>query len=72
MIAVVVLAIIAFFFFVFAASAVKIVQPYQRGVKERLGKFRETLDPGLRVIVPFVDKIRIVDMREQVIDVPPQ
>jgi regulator of protease activity HflC (stomatin/prohibitin superfamily) len=69
---VIVLAIIAFFFFIFAASAVKIVQPYQRGVKERLGKFRETLDPGLRVIVPFIDKIRIVDMREQVIDVPPQ
>lgn len=66
------LAIIAFFFFVFAASAVKIVQPYQRGVKERLGKYRETLDPGLRVIVPFVDKIRMVDMREQVVDVPPQ
>ncbi len=69
---VVALAILAFFFFIFAASAVKIVQPYQRGVKERLGKYRETLDPGLRVIVPFIDKIRMVDMREQVVDVPPQ
>ena len=66
------LAIIAVFFFVIAASAVKIVQPYQRGVKERLGKFAETLDPGLRMIIPFVDKIRLVDMREQVVDVPPQ
>ena len=66
------LAIIAFFFLIFAASAVKIVQPYQRGVQERLGKFRQTLDPGLRIIVPFVDKIRVIDMREQVIDVPPQ
>lgn len=72
MVFVIVLAILAFFFLVFAASAVKIVSPYQRGVKERLGKFQETLDPGLRVIVPFIDKIRIVDMREQVIDVPPQ
>ena len=69
---VVALAIIAFFFLIFAASAVKIVQPYQRGVKERLGKYRETLDPGLRLIVPFVDKIRHIDMREQVVDVPPQ
>ncbi len=69
---VIVLAILALFFFIFAASAVKIVQPFQRGVKERLGKYRETLDPGLRVIVPFVDKIRLVDMREQVVDVPPQ
>ena len=69
---VIVLAIVALFFFIFAASAVKIVQPFQRGVKERLGKYSETLDPGLRVIVPFVDKIRLVDMREQVVDVPPQ
>ncbi len=69
---VIALAIIAFFFFIFAASAVKIVQPFQRGVKERLGKYQETMDPGLRVIVPFVDKIRLVDMREQVVDVPPQ
>ncbi len=69
---VVVLAILAIFFFIFAASAIRIVQPYQRGVKERLGKYAETLDPGLRVIVPFIDKIRMVDMREQVVDVPPQ
>ena len=69
---VIAIAIIVFFIFIFAASAVKIVQPFQRGVKERLGKYRETLDPGMRVIVPFVDKIRLIDMREQVVDVPPQ
>ena len=40
------LAIIALFLIIFAVSAVKVVQPYQRGVKERLGKYRETLDPG--------------------------
>jgi regulator of protease activity HflC (stomatin/prohibitin superfamily) len=65
-------AILAAFLLIIAVSSVKIVQPYQRGVKERLGKYRETLDPGLRLIVPFVDKIRLVDMREQVVDVPPQ
>ncbi len=70
--AVAALFILAFFFLIFVGSAVKIVRPYQRGVKERLGKYAETLEPGLRIIVPFVDKIRIVDMREQVIDVPPQ
>ncbi|CAN5854678.1 SPFH domain-containing protein [soil metagenome] len=69
---VVALAVIAFFFLIFAMSAVKIVQPYQRGVKERLGRYRETFDPGLRLIIPFVDKLRLVDMREQVADVPPQ
>ncbi|MCB0976010.1 MAG: SPFH/Band 7/PHB domain protein [Acidimicrobiales bacterium] len=69
---VVAIAILAFVLLAFAASAVKIVQPFQRGVKERLGKYRETLDPGMRVIIPFADRIRLVDMREQVVDVPPQ
>ncbi|NNE97241.1 MAG: SPFH/Band 7/PHB domain protein [Acidimicrobiales bacterium] len=57
---------------VVVASGVRIVQPYQKGVVERLGKYKETVDPGLRIIVPFVDRLRAVDMREQVIDVPPQ
>ena len=65
-------AILIVFLIILAVSSIKIVQPFQRGVKERLGKYRETLDPGLRTIVPFVDKIRLVDMREQVVDVPPQ
>ena len=50
----------------------KIVRPYQRGVMEHLGKYQETVDPGLRLIIPFVQSIRMVDMREQVVDVPPQ
>lgn len=57
---------------VIVASGVRIVQPYQKGVVERLGKYKETVDPGMRIIVPFVDRLRKVDMREQVIDVPPQ
>ncbi len=57
---------------VIVATGVRIVQPYQKGVVERLGKYKETVDPGLRIIVPFVDRLRAVDMREQVIDVPPQ
>ena len=39
---------------------------------ERLGRYRETLDPGLRWIIPFVERLIKVDMREQVVDVPPQ
>ncbi len=70
--AVIALAIIALFFLIFVASSVKIVRPFQRAVLERLGSYRATLEPGLRVIVPFIDKLRIVDMREQVLDVPPQ
>jgi regulator of protease activity HflC (stomatin/prohibitin superfamily) len=70
--AVVVLALIAVFIFIYAAAGVKIVRPYQRGIVERLGRYKETVDPGLRIILPIVDKLRRVDMREQVVDVPPQ
>jgi regulator of protease activity HflC (stomatin/prohibitin superfamily) len=69
---VIVLAVVAFVIFVVALKSVRIVRPYQRGVVERLGRFRLTVDPGLRIIVPFVDRIILVDMREQVTDVPPQ
>ncbi|GIU83870.1 MAG: paraslipin [Acidimicrobiales bacterium] len=66
------LLIIAVLVFIYVASAVRLVRPYQRGVLERLGKYHSTLDPGLRFVIPVVDKLRIVDMREQVVDVPPQ
>ena len=72
MVIVIVLAAVALVLLVIAIRSVRIVRPFQRGVVERLGRFRHTVDPGLRVIVPFVDRIILVDMREQVTDVPPQ
>ena len=54
------------------AAAVKIVRPFQRGLVERLGKYKATKDPGLQLILPFIDSMRLIDMREQVVDVPPQ
>ena len=70
--AVALLAIIVFGLFVVAATGLKIVRPYEKGLVERLGRYRETLDPGLRWIIPFVERLIKVDMREQVVDVPPQ
>lgn len=69
---VIVLAVVALLMFVIAAKSVRIVRPYQRGLVERLGKYKATVDPGLRIIIPFLDRILLVDMREQVVDVPPQ
>jgi len=66
------LAIIAIFVIVVAIASIRIVQPYQKGVIERLGRYQRTVQPGLTLIVPFVDAIQKVDMREQVVDVPPQ
>jgi len=69
---VVVLAAIAAVLFFYIAGGLKIIRPYQRGIIERFGKYKATLDPGLRLVIPGIDRMTKVDMREQVIDVPPQ
>lgn len=69
---VIVLAVIGVLLFAYVAAGVRIIRPYQRGIVEMLGKYQQTVDPGLRIIIPFVQTIRAVDMREQVVDVPPQ
>ena len=56
----------------FIIQGLKIVPPYQRGVIQRLGRYVRTADPGLNLLIPFMDSIIRVDMREQVVDVPPQ
>jgi regulator of protease activity HflC (stomatin/prohibitin superfamily) len=67
-----ILAILGLLLIVYVVSGVRIVRPYQRGVVENLGKYKGTVEQGLRVIVPFFQTIKLVDMREQVVDVPPQ
>ena len=57
---------------IYVALAIKIVQQYEQGLVERFGRYRKTLDPGFHMIVPFIEKVRKIDMREQVVDVPPQ
>ena len=43
------------------------------GVVERLGRYARTLDPGLTLIVPFIDRVKpLIDLREQVVTFPPQ
>jgi regulator of protease activity HflC (stomatin/prohibitin superfamily) len=72
MVVIIVAAAIALLLFITALMSFRIVRPYQRGVVERLGKYHSTSNPGLRIIVPFIDKLILVDMREQVVEVPPQ
>ncbi|HET9870177.1 MAG TPA: SPFH domain-containing protein [bacterium] len=57
---------------IYVARAVKIVRPFEKGLIERLGRFAKTAEPGLTVLFPPFENMRKVDMREQVIDVPPQ
>jgi regulator of protease activity HflC (stomatin/prohibitin superfamily) len=57
---------------IYVALAIKIVQQYEKGLIERFGRYRKTVEPGFHMIVPFIEKMQRVDMREQVVDVPPQ
>ena len=70
--AIIALLVIAFVVFVLAAAAIKIVRPYQQGIVEQLGKYKLTTGPGLKIIIPIIQSMTRVDMREQVVDVPPQ
>lgn len=50
------------------------IRPYQRGLHERFGKFKGTLGPGfyyIPIIIPYVDRVVLMDLRETYIDVPP-
>lgn len=57
---------------VIAFKGVKILRPFEKGVVERLGKYQRTVESGLVIIIPFIETIKKVDLREQVVDVPPQ
>jgi regulator of protease activity HflC (stomatin/prohibitin superfamily) len=55
------------------ARTVRIVPQAKAGIVERLGRYNRTLNPGMSVLVPFVDKLRpLIDLREQVVTFPPQ
>ncbi|HNV56074.1 MAG TPA: slipin family protein [Smithellaceae bacterium] len=56
----------------FLASAIKILNEYERAVLFRLGRLRDIKGPGLIVIIPGIDKIVRIDMRTITMDVPPQ
>jgi regulator of protease activity HflC (stomatin/prohibitin superfamily) len=69
----VILAVLALAALVTLAKTVRIVPQARAGVVERLGRYARTLDPGLAILVPFIDKLRpLIDLREQVVSFPPQ
>jgi regulator of protease activity HflC (stomatin/prohibitin superfamily) len=53
-------------------AALKVVTQYERGVILRLGRFIGIREPGLRVIIPFIDRMYKVDTRIMTMDVPAQ
>ena len=50
----------------------RIVNQYEKGIVMRMGKYHNLVSSGLTIIMPLTDSVIRVDMREQVISVPPQ
>jgi regulator of protease activity HflC (stomatin/prohibitin superfamily) len=65
--------IIALIVVVILFRTVRIIPQARAGLIERLGRYHKTLDAGLALVIPFVDRLRpLVDLREQVVSFPPQ
>jgi regulator of protease activity HflC (stomatin/prohibitin superfamily) len=60
-------------FVVVLARAIRIIPQASAGIVERLGRYHRTLDAGLALILPFIDRLRpLIDLRERVVSFPPQ
>ena len=69
----VVLGLLVLFVVIALVRSVRIVPQAVAIIVERLGRYSRTLDAGLHLLIPFVDRVRAgVDLREQVVSFPPQ
>src|SRR4051812_19452164 len=69
----IVLAVVALFFIFVAARTVRIIPQARAGIVERLGRYARTTEPGLTILVPFIDRMKpLIDLREQVVSFAPQ
>lgn len=70
---IILLVILAVVVVVTLIKSITIIHQAEKGLVERFGRYKETLDPGLRFLMPYVDALKArVDMRETVLDVEPQ
>lgn len=53
-------------------ASVKIVRQNEKGIVLRLGRFKEVINPGLNFVIPYIEQLITVDVRERVINVEPQ
>src|SRR4051812_19728055 len=73
MAALIVVAVIVVFLLVVAGRSIRVIPQARAGVVERLGRYSRTLEPGLTIITPFIERVRpLVDLREQVVNFSPQ
>ncbi len=67
-------AVVVFILFVVAVlvAGIRIVRPTSRGLTERLGKYNRFAGPGFHVIIPLIEHMYKVDIREALVDAQPQ
>jgi regulator of protease activity HflC (stomatin/prohibitin superfamily) len=63
---------LAFVAFLVAASAIRVLREYERGVIFRLGRLIAQKGPGLIFLIPIIDKMVRVDLRTVTLNIPPQ
>jgi regulator of protease activity HflC (stomatin/prohibitin superfamily) len=69
----IVLIVVAVFVIFVASRGIRVVPQAKAGVVERFGRYSRTLEPGLALIVPFIDRVKpLIDLREQVVSFQPQ
>ncbi len=73
MVAVVVVVVLVVVALLVASRSIRVIPQARAGVLERLGRYSRTLEPGLNLVVPFVERVRpLIDLREQVVNFKPQ
>jgi regulator of protease activity HflC (stomatin/prohibitin superfamily) len=71
-VALIALIVVLLFALFVAAQTIRIIPQARAGVVERFGRFSRTLEPGLAIVVPFIDRVKpLIDLREQVVSFPP-
>jgi regulator of protease activity HflC (stomatin/prohibitin superfamily) len=69
---VIIVAVVAALLLMVLPASIKIVYQYEAGVVFRLGRLEKTRGPGIRFIIPFLDRMRKIDTRTITMDVPSQ
>ncbi len=63
----IIVSIFILFIIVTFVCGIKVIKAGEVGVVERLGKFKKTIQPGVNIITPFIDKVRIVSVKSNTI-----
>jgi regulator of protease activity HflC (stomatin/prohibitin superfamily) len=68
----VVVVVVVVAFAVLARSSVRMVRPTHRGLVERLGKYNRYAGPGIHAVMPIIERMYQVDIREVLVEAQPQ